>query len=162
MTGGRLTVDGIVQIPPGVEIVVKPGASLKIKNGTFFSHSSTIVASDSVEIGTMCAISWGVSILDGDLHSVRDKKGKVTNSPRRIIIGNNVWIGHGVSVLKGSQIGSNSIVGAKTVVTKTFPDNAVISGVPAKQTHELKGSWDITGTGLLCEEGRRPDCGGSL
>ena len=53
-------------------------------------------------------------------------------SSRPVKIGDNVWIGDNVTILPGVTLGNNVIVGANAVVTKSFPDNAVIAGVPAK------------------------------
>lgn len=47
-------------------------------------------------------------------------------------IGDNVWIGGGVSILPGVTIGDNVVIGAASVVTKNIPDNAVVVGNPAK------------------------------
>ena len=49
-----------------------------------------------------------------------------------VIIEDNVWIGEGVCVLPNVTIGRNSIVGANSVVTKSFSENSVIAGNPAK------------------------------
>ncbi len=48
-----------------------------------------------------------------------------------VIIEDNVWIGEGVCILPGVTIGKNSIIGANAVVTKSFPANSVIGGIPA-------------------------------
>ena len=44
----------------------------------------------------------------------------------------NCWIGAGAVFLDGSSIGSGCIVSANAVVTKKFPDNVIIGGIPAK------------------------------
>lgn len=49
-----------------------------------------------------------------------------------IFIGNNVWIGEGVAILPNVSLGDNCIVGANSVVTKSFPENCVIGGNPAR------------------------------
>jgi acetyltransferase-like isoleucine patch superfamily enzyme len=49
-----------------------------------------------------------------------------------VIIEDNVWIGEGVAILANVVIGKNSIIGANAVVTKSFPANSVIGGIPAK------------------------------
>lgn len=47
-------------------------------------------------------------------------------------IGRNCWLGNGVVVTAGVTLGDNVVVGANAVVTRSFPDNVVIAGVPAK------------------------------
>lgn len=49
-----------------------------------------------------------------------------------IQIGNNCWIGAGVVFLDGAELGDGCVVGANAVVTKKFPRNTVIAGIPAK------------------------------
>ena len=49
-----------------------------------------------------------------------------------VVIGNNVWIGHRVMFMAGSGCGDNVIIAAGSVVTKKFPSNVIIGGVPAK------------------------------
>lgn len=48
-----------------------------------------------------------------------------------IKVGENVWIGCGVKVLKGVTIGDGAVVGAGSVVTKDIPSNAIAVGIPA-------------------------------
>jgi acetyltransferase-like isoleucine patch superfamily enzyme len=43
-----------------------------------------------------------------------------------------VWIGYGACILRGVQVGDNSIVGTNAVVTKNVSANSVVGGVPAK------------------------------
>lgn len=50
----------------------------------------------------------------------------------KIIIGNNVYIGHGSCILPGVSVGDNVVIGACSVVTKSVPDNVCIAGNPAK------------------------------
>ncbi len=53
-------------------------------------------------------------------------------SRKGIVIGKNCWIGSKVTVLDGVVIGDGCVVAAGSVVTKSFPDNSIIGGVPAK------------------------------
>jgi acetyltransferase-like isoleucine patch superfamily enzyme len=49
-----------------------------------------------------------------------------------VIIGDNVWIGEGVVIMPGVEIGNSCIIGANAVVTKSFPKDSVIGGNPAR------------------------------
>lgn len=51
---------------------------------------------------------------------------------KEIIIGNDCWIGTRVVILPGVHIGDHCIIGANSVVTRSFPNNCTIGGVPAK------------------------------
>lgn len=53
-------------------------------------------------------------------------------SHAKVTIGNNVWLGENVTILKGVTIGNNVIIGLGSIVTKSIPDNCVAVGCPAK------------------------------
>ncbi len=56
---------------------------------------------------------------------------------RPITVGNNVWIGAGVSVLPGVTIGDNAVIGAGSVVTRDIPANVVAVGNPCRVVRTL-------------------------
>ena len=58
--------------------------------------------------------------------------------PAPIVIGRNVWIGAGVTVVPGITIGNNAVVGAGSVVTKNVPANTVVAGIPAKRIKTIE------------------------
>lgn len=51
---------------------------------------------------------------------------------KEVIIGDDVWIGSDVTILPGVKVGSHSIIGACSVVTKDVPEYAIVAGNPAK------------------------------
>jgi virginiamycin A acetyltransferase len=51
---------------------------------------------------------------------------------RQIILGSDVWIGWGVTVLSGVRVGNGAIIAARAVVTKDVPPYAIVGGVPAR------------------------------
>ena len=55
-----------------------------------------------------------------------------------VIIEDNVWIGEGVCIMPGVTIGKNCIIGANAVVTKSFANNSIIAGVPARCIKKIK------------------------
>ena len=87
-----------------------------------------LVIGKSVQLGT-CAY-----IRTSDGHSIFiDGEDLPYNEPEDVIIGDNVWIGAKCTILKGSEIPSNTIVGACSVVNKKFTESGtIIAGNPAK------------------------------
>lgn len=128
----RIVILGNFEIGPGVHIHVGAGATLQIggclkSSGSGITCDSRIMVERSVEIGHDCIIAWDVFISDSDWHDIAGTK---RSAP--IVIGDHVWIGHGVSVLKGSVIPSGCIVGAKSLVSSEMSlENALLAGIPA-------------------------------
>lgn len=86
----------------------------------------------SISVGDDCMVSSGIELRCTDDHSVLDLENNVINKASDITIGNHVWIGKDVLVLKNSTIPDNCIVGAKAVVAKRFAEtNCAICGNPA-------------------------------
>lgn len=127
-----LKIEGNFIIGQGVKISVGPNAILRL-GGQFLSSGSgitcdtMIMASKSIEIGKDVIIAWGVYITDSDWHTI---EGRDMISP--VFIGNNVWISHDVSILKGASIGQGSIIGAKSLVISNVPEHCLAAGIPAK------------------------------
>lgn len=129
--GGTLKVRGKVDICNGSRITIFKNAILEIGDGTYINENSRIMASNSIIIGSKCAISWDVNIIDSDMHKIYidDKEVETTKG---ICIKDHVWIGARATILKGVTIGENSIVGSGSIVTKDVPANSIVAGNPAK------------------------------
>src|SRR5690606_17596805 len=86
-----------------------------------------------ISIGNKVTITTNVLLLthDGSTWLVEDKKGR-RQLYRRIIIGNNVFIGKNSIILPGVKIDDNVIVAAGSVVTKSVPSGKIVGGNPAK------------------------------
>lgn len=121
---------------PVVLRTLRPNAVIEIGEDTGISGAS-VCAAIAVRIGSQCLIGANVVISDSDFHSINpknrrhnDQQGDIGASP--VHIGNNVFLGTGVIVLKGVHIGENSVIGAGSVVTKTIPMNSIAAGNPAR------------------------------
>lgn len=71
--------------------------------------------------------------MDADFHLDDPRSGK----PQPIRIGDRVWLGANVVVMKGVTIGNNSIIGMNSVITNDIPENSVAVGSPAKVIRKL-------------------------
>lgn len=101
-----------------------------------------ICAKDGIiEIGELTMTSYGIVIRNHDSHKVLDLEGNVLNPAKDIKIGKHVWIAQNASILKGVQIGDNSIIGFGSVVTKGCSSGCILAGNPAKVVKE-NISWD--------------------
>lgn len=102
-------------------------AEIVVGAGTYINRRTEVLAAQSVRIGSGCAISWDVVILDTDYHSVG---ADAVVAP--VVIGDRVWIGCGALILKGVTIGEGAVVGAGSLVTSDVPARTLVVGRPAK------------------------------
>ncbi|NBL00450.1 MAG: acyltransferase, partial [Erysipelotrichia bacterium] len=116
------------------------GGGISIGKATFAMANED---SPTILIGEDCMISNDVVFRATDGHVVYDiDTYEYLNPAKPIIIHDHVWIGHTTTLLKGSEILSNSIVGACSVVTKKFTlENIAVGGNPAKIIKK-RINWD--------------------
>jgi maltose O-acetyltransferase len=110
-----------------------PEAGIVIGEANAFSNNVSIVANQQITIGDRCAIGDLVSIYDCDFLEINPAtRYRSDGQTKPVHIGNNVWLGSRVIVLKGVTIGDNSVIAAASVVTKPIPANRIAAGNPAK------------------------------
>ncbi len=85
-----------------------------------------------IEIGDGCLFSQETELRTTDSHKVFDADGRRINADADILVGNRVWLGHGVVVLKGVTVGTDSVVGMRSLVTKAIPPSSLAVGIPAR------------------------------
>jgi acetyltransferase-like isoleucine patch superfamily enzyme len=123
-----------------------PDVKLRIGPGTYINRGTFIDVTESLLIGKQVAIGPGCYITDHDHGSNITKPPlaqEMIGKPTRI--GDWVWIGANVVILKGVVIGERTIVGAGSVVTKSLPADVIAAGVPARVIRQRTAS-DISPT----------------
>lgn len=88
-----------------------------------------IQGGNGIEIGDETIFGPGVKIISAN-HSFKNLKKWEPGPP--IKIGKRCWISANAVILPGVTIGDEVVVGAGAVVTQSFPDGAILAGVPAK------------------------------
>ena len=109
----------------GATIEVGPGALL---------NGALLHAKSAIRIGAEVRMAFGVRVLDADLHDLD------CETPERVApveIGDRVWLGADVLVLRGVTIGDDVVVAAGSVVTRDLPPNCLAIGTPAKPVRRI-------------------------
>lgn len=134
--GSTLIVNGKFHIGNGSEIIVNKGATLTLNGdreitGSGMTAAVKVLVYEKITIGYDCLISWGVTIMDSDSHTLLG-----SNPTKQVNIGNQVWIGCNSTILKGSDIGHGAVIGAGAIVAKAIPAAALAAGNPARVIRE--------------------------
>jgi len=122
------------------QLTVGDNAQLVIGDNVGMS-SSAIVACLSVRLGDNVRLGGNVVIYDTDFHSLLPDERLAPSDPgirkAPVILENNVFVGAHSTILKGVTIGSNSVIGAGSVVTRNIPPDEIWAGNPAKYIRKL-------------------------
>jgi acetyltransferase-like isoleucine patch superfamily enzyme len=123
-------------------VVLYEKAVCKIGEFSTFSGPSSLFVYNkmAIQIGNDCMFAGKVSFLAGDGHAIFNIKtgerinsaDKLSGDRNKLIIGNHVWLGVGVTVLNGADIGEGSIVGAGAIIKKKIPNNCIFVGNPGR------------------------------
>jgi acetyltransferase-like isoleucine patch superfamily enzyme len=128
--------------------VCLPGPSILIGEGTFIGRGCEFNIRKGITVGKRAAIASGCKFVDHD-HDISDP-GQMDSRPGEeaaIAIGDDVWLGANVVVLKGVMIGRSAVVGAGAVVTRSIPGGEIWAGIPARKIGARQGAAGIEPAG---------------
>ena len=138
---GTIILDGNCQFGNGMKLCCE--GELHIGSNVTFTGNSHIFCRRSITIGDNSLVSWDVLIIDNDSHPILDENNVVINNPKKISIGDHVWIGCRSLILKGSYIPSNVVIGADSTIANRIEESHCIIGGKTKDIRILKNniSW---------------------
>lgn len=156
---GRVEIVGKVR-GEHVEIDLGSDSSVSIGDAAYLSdakiflgHTCTFLMDSSVSVSkgckflmhepSRCHIGYAslfaahVVVATTDMHPIFDRaSGERINPAENVVIGRDVWIGDSAYIMKGVTIGHGSVVGARSVVTASTPENVIVAGNPARVIRE--------------------------
>jgi len=136
-------------------LIVGPSGYVSV--GSFTCLNATyLICNDRITIGSHCLLAWGSVITDSWLipdkpsrprrHALLaaaqspDRWLRPAQTPRPVVLEDNVWVGFDAVVLPGVTLGRGCVVGAKTIVRKNVPPYAVVVGDPARIVRYLESN----------------------
>lgn len=133
--GGAVKLGAQVHLHDGSTIQTGHGGEVSIGDKTHIqprcqisAYKASVIIGKGVEIAPNCAF---YSYDHGSAADTPIRK-QPLNSKGNIVIGDDAWLGFGVVVLNGVEIGEGAVIGASSVVTKNIPANVIAVGNPAK------------------------------
>lgn len=137
----------------GKHLFDRCGTNINIEKGADFGSGKGISIGNNSGLGINCKVRGPLEI--GDNVMMGPDVVIMTNShnferidlpmniqgsavPKKVLIGNDVWIGTRAIILPGVIIGNGAIIGAGAVVTKDVPEYGIVGGVPAKLIRSRK------------------------
>ena len=110
------------------ESIIEFGEGAQVNNNAFIKSEGP-----GIRIGANALIGSCVEILDSDFHDLHPARRRGGRPQMAAVeLGENVFVGDGVKILKGVGIGADSVIGAGSVVTKSIPAGVIAAGNPAR------------------------------
>lgn len=140
----NVTIEKGVKLRKAKIIIRGENCSLTIGEETTFGgiRIVNVGKNNAITIGNKCLFADNVEIWASDTHSIYDINGNFINPELPVTIGDNVWIGSNVKILKGVSISDGAIVGMNTLVTKNIAGRTLNIGSPNRCIRE-EVSWTL-------------------
>jgi maltose O-acetyltransferase len=114
------------------------GTNITLGQRVFFNFNCIVLDVCPVRIGDFTLFGPGVQILT-PLHPTNAEQRRREEFGKPIDIGSDVWVGGGALILAGARIGSRTIIGAGSVVTRGIPEGVFAAGNPCRVIRSLDG-----------------------
>lgn len=114
------------------------GVNIELGERCFFNFNCVVLDVCPVRVGAHTLFGPGVQILT-PLHPLDAASRRSQEYGRPIEIGDDVWVGGGALILAGVRVGSRSVVGAGSVVTRDIPEGVLAAGNPCRVIRALEG-----------------------
>jgi maltose O-acetyltransferase len=110
-------------------------SKIELEAGVYINNNTCIISegNEGIKIGANTLMGTNVTIYDSDFHELHPGK-RFTGIPQTagVSVGKNVFIGSNVTILKGVQIGNNSVIGSGSLVVNSIPENVIAGGNPCR------------------------------
>jgi maltose O-acetyltransferase len=117
------------------------GSNIELGERVFFNFNCIVLDVCRVTIGDYTMFGPAVQILT-PLHPLNAELRRKQEYGKPIEIGSDVWVGGGALILPGVRIGSRSVIGAGSVVTRDIPNGVFAAGNPCRVIRELADNKD--------------------
>jgi len=125
---GKDVDESFLLIPP---FYTAGGEEIRVGRNVFVNQNCTFYDLGGLDIGDDVMIGPNVSIITTG-HPLEPSQRRAVTIGKRIVIGRNVWIAAGATIIGGVTVGENAVVAAGSVVTKDVPPNTLVGGNPAR------------------------------
>jgi acetyltransferase-like isoleucine patch superfamily enzyme len=140
----------------GCSVMVRHGGNCNIGNYTAINNGTEIRCESFMSIGDFVMVLYECLLFDTNTHQILPPKIRqfqtqkdfpcvgLEHAPCRtspVIIGDNVWIGQRVAILKGVKVGASAIIGLGSVVSNDIPSEFIAAGNPARIVKKVV--WDV-------------------
>ena len=113
------------------------GYNIELGENFFSNHNCVMLDCAKIKFGDNVFVGPNCSFYTAGHPVSITERNQGLEYAKPITVGNNVWLGGGVTVLPGVTIGDNVTIGAGSVVTRDIPDNVIAVGNPCRVCRKL-------------------------
>lgn len=134
---GDLIFNGKSKFALAIQLFVWNNGRLSFGDNSWVGSFTKIVSFRSIEIGNNFLCSWECQLFDTDFHFIENNiNNTIEDTNGTVVIGNQVWLGSRVTILKNTVIPNTCIIALGSICNKNYtascPSGSVIGGMPAK------------------------------